>query len=311
MTELDGVIVVDKPAGMTSHDVVGAVRRAVRQAGVTANRKHGPRVGHAGTLDPDATGVLVVCIGRATRLVPFVQASRKTYDARMRLGVTTSTLDASGDVLLERDPSAVTEASLCEALKSFVGDIEQIPPMVSAVKVGGERLYAKARRGEEVERAPRPVTIHDIVLEDFVPGPQAAATFLVTCSSGTYIRTLAADVGERLGVGGHLAGLRRLASGAFSLEAAVDLQKVADVAAEGRLAEIVIPPAQAVADYPVVVADEATATALGHGKTLPVTGFDGPVAVVDEENQLIAMVEDRESGARPLVVLSPAQGAGE
>jgi tRNA pseudouridine55 synthase len=309
VSELDGVLVVDKRAGMTSHDVVAAVRRAVRQAGVTSTRRHGPRVGHAGTLDPDATGVLVVCLGRATRLVPYIQASRKTYDARMRLGVTTSTLDASGDVLTTADPSSVDEPALCEALKSFVGDIEQIPPMVSAVKVGGERLYAKARRGEEIERAPRPVTIHDIVLEDFVPGPEAEVSFLVTCSAGTYIRTLAADVGDKLGVGAHLVGLRRLASGAFSLEGAVDLDKVADLAAQARLSEIVVAPADAVADYPSVVIDEGAARALGHGKTLPATGFEGPVAILDESGQLLAMVEDRDGGARPLVVLAPAGGA--
>ena len=313
MTELDGVLVIDKRAGMTSHDVVAGVRRAVRQAGVSSSRRHGPRVGHAGTLDPDATGVLVVCLGRATRLVPYIQASRKTYDARMRLGVTTSTLDASGDVLTTADPSGVDEPALCEALKSFVGDIEQIPPMVSAVKVGGERLYAKARRGEEVERAPRPVTIHDIVLEDFVAGPEAEAAFLVTCSAGTYIRTLAADVGDKLGVGAHLSGLRRLASGSFSLEGAVDLDKVADLAAQGRLSEIVVAPAAAVADYPSVVVDGGTARALGHGKTLPATGFDGAVAILDQDGQLLAMVEDRDGGARPLAVLAPTPGgaAGE
>ena len=304
----DGVLVVDKPAGMTSHDVVGAVRRALRSAGVEPKRRHGPKVGHAGTLDPDATGVLVVCLGRSTRLVPYLQASQKTYDARIGLGSTTSTLDASGEVLSEQDASTVDEASLCEALKSFVGDIEQIPPMVSAVKVGGERLYAKARRGEEVEREPRPVTIHDIVLEDFQPGPAAEATFLVTCSAGTYIRTLAADVGERLGVGAHLAALRRLGSGRFSTEAAVDLDKVVELIAQDRLHEILIPPADAVADYPRVVADAGLATALSHGKDLPVTGLAGAVAVVDQDNRLLAMIEDRGDIARPLVVFAPGGG---
>jgi tRNA pseudouridine55 synthase len=305
LTTPDGVLVVDKPAGMTSHDVVGAVRRALRSAGVGSKRKHGPKVGHAGTLDPDATGVLVVCLGRATRLVPYLQASQKTYDARIRLGSTTSTLDASGEVLTEQDASRVDEASLCEALKSFVGDIEQIPPMVSAVKVGGERLYAKARRGEEVERQPRPVTIHDIVLEDFQPGPAAEATFLVTCSAGTYIRTLAADVGERLGVGAHLAALRRLGSGRFSTESAVDLDKVVEMVAQHRLHEILISPADAASDYPRVIADAGLATALAHGKDLPVTGLAGPVAVVDGDNRLLAMIEDRGDVARPLVVFAP------
>ena len=310
MSELDGVLVIDKPPGMTSHDVVAAVRRAVRATGRGSRRRHGPRVGHAGTLDPDATGVLVVCLGRCTRLVPYLQASQKTYDARLQLGVTTSTLDAAGEVRTEADASGVDEAVLCEALKSFVGDIEQIPPMVSAVKVGGERLHAKARRGEEIEREPRPVTIHEIVLEDFVPGPRAEASFLVTCSAGTYIRTLADDVGRRLGVGAHLTTLRRLASGRFSTEDAVDLDKVAEVAAEDRLHELVISAADAVADYPRVVADEGMATAISYGKTIPATGHDGPVAVVDGDGRLLAMVEDTDEGARPLVVLAPA-GAGD
>ena len=309
MTELDGVLVVDKPAGMTSHDVVASVRRALRSAGLGGGRKHGHKVGHAGTLDPDATGVLVVCLGRCTRLVPFLQASRKTYDARLRLGATTTTLDASGEVLVEQDASGIDEIALCEALKSFVGEIEQIPPMVSAVKVRGERLYAKARRGEEVERAPRPVTIHDIVLEDFEPGERAEASFLVTCSSGTYIRTLAADVGERLGVGAHLASLRRLGSGRFSLEEAVDLDKVSELAAQQRLDEILITPASAVADYPRRIADAGEATAILHGKALPPTGESGPVALVDGDGRLLAMVEDRGDVARSLVVLVPGGGS--
>jgi tRNA pseudouridine55 synthase len=308
LSAMDGVLVIDKPPGMTSHDVVGAVRRAIRRPGVP--RKQAPKVGHAGTLDPDATGVLVVCLGRNTRLVPYLQASRKTYDAHLRLGATTSTLDASGELLSEQDASGVDEKALCEALKSFVGDIEQIPPMVSAVKVGGERLYAKARRGEVVERTPRPVTIHDIVLEDFTPGPRAEASFLVTCSAGTYIRTLAADVGERLGVGAHLTALRRLGSGRFSLEQAVDLDKVAELAAADRLGEILISPAEAVADYPSVIAPPADVIALGHGKPIAPTGHEGPVGVVDADRRLIAMVSDRDGAARPLVVFAPAN-AGE
>jgi tRNA pseudouridine55 synthase len=305
VAEPDGVLVVDKPAGMTSHDVIAAVRRALRAAGVEAKRRHGPKVGHAGTLDPDATGVLVVCLGRATRLVPYLQASQKTYDARLQLGVTTSTLDAAGEELSRVDASGIDEKALCEALKSFVGDIEQIPPMVSAVKVDGERLYAKARRGEEVERKPRPVTIHDIVLEHFEPGPAAEASFLVTCSAGTYIRTLAADVGERLGVGAHLVALRRLGSGRFSLEHAVDLDKVAELATSSRLHEILLSPAEAVSDYPRIVADESTALALQHGKPLAATGLEGPVAVVNDSGELLAMVRDVDGAARSLFVLAP------
>lgn len=293
MSGLDGVLVIDKPAGMTSHDVVARVRRAAGQR----------KVGHAGTLDPDATGVLVVCLGRATRLVPYVQASQKTYDARLRLGETTTTLDAAGGIVDTADASAVDEPALCAALTSFVGTIEQVPPMVSAVKVGGERLHVKARRGEEVERPSRTVTIHDIVLENFQPGPRGEAAFLVTCSSGTYVRTLAADVGESLGVGAHLVALRRLGSGRFSLDQALDLGKVAALGAEGRLDEALLSMAEAVADYPRVELDEGQAVALSHGRSLPPTGHDGPVAALDPAGRLLAMVADREGVARPLAVL--------
>ncbi len=250
-----------------------------------------------------------MCLGRATRLAAYLQASVKTYDARVRLGVETTTLDASGEVTAERDASAVDEAGLCEALKSFVGQIQQMPPMVSAVKVGGERLYRKARRGEVVERPLRTVQIHDIVLEDFEPGPQAEAAFLVTCSSGTYIRTLAADVGERLGVGAHLVTLRRLGSGRFSLEDAVDLGKVGELGAQGRLAEALLTPAQAIADYPSVTVDAQSAWAVGNGRPLDATGMPGPVAVLDQAGRLLAMVGDRDGKAWPLAVLA-GQGDG-
>jgi tRNA pseudouridine55 synthase len=303
---MHGVLVVDKPAGVTSHDVVAAVRRLVGSK--PGRKRKGPKVGHAGTLDPDATGVLVVCIGQATRLVPWLQASRKTYDARMRLGATTTTLDAAGEVLTTTDASGVDEPALCEALKAFVGDIEQVPPMVSAVKIGGERLYEKARRGEDVERLPRPVTIHDIVLEDFHAGPAAEAAFLVTCSAGTYIRTLAADVGERLGVGAHLVALRRLGSGRFSLDVAVTLEQLEALAEQGRLEEALISMADAVGDYPAVKVDEAGADAISNGRALPATGMAGPVAVIDGDGRLLAMVEDTDGAARPLGVFPVAGG---
>lgn len=341
---MDGILVVDKPAGMTSHDVVAAVRRAANprrglvgggpphtrglepQRGSWGGPPHtrgpepqrgpwgGPqrlKVGHAGTLDPDATGVLVVCLGKATRLVPYLQASVKTYDARMRLGVQTTTLDASGEVTAEHDASSVDEALLCEALKSFVGEIEQVPPMVSAVKVDGERLYRKARRGEDVARPPRTVHIHDIVLEDFEPGPRAEAAFLVTCSAGTYIRTLAADAGERLGVGAHLVALRRLGSGRFGLEDAVDLATVLELGSHNRLGEVLLSPAEAVGDYPTITVDADAARALAHGRSLPLMGRDGPVAALDASGQLLAMIADRDGAARPLVVLAGGTAGGD
>lgn len=303
----DGVLVVDKPSGMTSHDVVGAVRSRL---GRGRGRRGRPKVGHAGTLDPMATGVLVVCLGKATRLVPWLQASTKTYEARLRLGETTTTLDAEGEVTRTVDASDVDEQTFCEALKRFVGEIVQIPPMVSAVKVGGERLYKKARRGEDVDRPARNVTIYDLVLEDFLPGTHGEASFLVTCSAGTYVRTLADDVGTQLGVGAHLAALRRLASGRFSADRAVALDTALTAAESGSLAGLLLSMADAVADYPAMKLSDADAWALGHGQTIAPAGFDGPVAAIDSGGELVAMVSDRDGSARPLAVFKTADGSG-
>ncbi|CAN5877445.1 tRNA pseudouridine(55) synthase TruB [soil metagenome] len=301
---IQGVVVVDKAVGMTSHDVVGAIRRIVgSKPGRRGNRK-GPKVGHAGTLDPDATGVLIVCIGRTTRLVPYLQASRKTYDARMRLGRTTTTLDNEGEQTSLTDASGVTEDQLCEALQDFVGEIEQIPPMVSAVKVDGERLYAKARRGEEVQRDPRPVTIHDIVLDEFIPGKQAEASFLVTCSAGTYVRTLAADVGDKLGVGAHLTGLRRLGSGRFAIDDAHELAGLVTMAESGEFATAVMTPAEAMADYRSVVTSADDAATVRNGGSVPSTGRPGVLCMLDPAGELIAVMRDDGQVARPEVVFN-------
>jgi tRNA pseudouridine55 synthase len=209
----EGVLVVDKPAGMTSHDVVARIRR------IAGTR----RVGHTGTLDPSATGVLVVCIGRATRLVTALQAGTKTYAAVARLGVTTSSDDLDGEVLGTTSAAALDESTVCGALSAFHGAIDQVPPMVSAIRVDGERLHERARRGEVVERPPRRVVIESIVLDRFTPGEAAEVAFLVACSAGTYVRSIARDLGERLGVGGTLASLRRVANGPFTEMEAVTL----------------------------------------------------------------------------------------
>lgn len=309
MSALDGVLCIDKPAGLTSHDVVARVRKALGGPRRGKNRR---KVGHAGTLDPDATGLLVVAVGKATRLVPWLQASAKTYEAEMRLGVTTTTLDAAGDPVAERDPSDVTEEELCDALQAFVGEITQTPPMVSAVRVDGERLHTKARRGEEVDRAERAITVHDLVLEDFEPGPRARAAFLVTCSPGTYVRTLAADIGERLGVGAHLAQLRRLGSGRFSVDDAVTLDEIERLAAEDRLAEALLPMARAVGDLRSLVVDDRQAAALAHGQAVASTGEPGSVAALDAAGQLLAILEDDGAAARPKAVFAtgPPQEVG-
>jgi tRNA pseudouridine55 synthase len=209
----EGVLVVDKPAGMTSHDVVARIRRL---AGTR-------RVGHTGTLDPSATGVLVLCLGRATRLVTALQAGTKTYAAVARLGVTTTSEDLDGEVLTTVSAAHLDESAVCGALSAFQGAIDQVPPMVSAIRIDGERLHERARRGEVVDRPPRRVHIESIVLDRFVPGEAAEVAFLIACSAGTYVRSIARDLGERLGVGGALASLRRVANGPFTAAEAVEL----------------------------------------------------------------------------------------
>jgi tRNA pseudouridine55 synthase len=213
---MNGVLVIDKPAGMTSHDVVDEVRRRL---GVR-------RVGHAGTLDPDATGVLVLGVGRATRLLSYPQASDKRYVTQARFGSATSTQDASGEVVFTGSPG-VTRERLLDVLPEFTGVLRQVPPMFSAIKVEGERLYEKARRGEEVARAAREVTIHSIELVEFAPGDEPEAVLDVVCSTGTFVRTLVHDVGMRLGSGAHVVSLRRSASGGFDISDAVPLEDVA------------------------------------------------------------------------------------
>jgi tRNA pseudouridine55 synthase len=287
-----GVLVVDKPAGMTSHDVVDVVRKA---AGTR-------RVGHTGTLDPDATGVLVCCLGRATRLVQYLQASPKTYQATMVLGLATTTQDAAGEPTLEADASHVDEAAFCEVLGRFHGDIRQVPPMVSALKVDGERLHEKARRGEEVEREPRDVTVHDLVLEEFEPGRRAHASFLVTVSPGTYVRTLAHDIGDELGVGGSLTALRRLANGGFTSDAAHPLDEVRASGDEGRFEDLLLGPRDALRGFPEVEVDREQVETLVHGAWLEEQGLHGVYAVVHEEH-LVGVYRDEDGAGRPQVVL--------
>lgn len=200
----DGLLIVDKPPGMTSHDVVDRVR------GIFSTKK----VGHAGTLDPDATGVLVLGIGRATRFLSYAQHGPKRYRAVATFGVTTSTQDASGEVIQERE-ARISREDVVISAKDLIGDIEQIPPMVSAVKVKGIRLYKLARGGQEIERKPRPVTIHELDVIDFVDGARPEATLDIHSSGGTYVRTLIFDLGEKLGCGAHMKTLRRTEAGGF------------------------------------------------------------------------------------------------
>ena len=291
---------VDKPAGCTSHDVVARLRRAF---GIR-------RVGHAGTLDPDATGVLLVGIGRVTRLLRFLSGADKTYRGEVVFGVATDTLDGAGQVTA-RLPMSLDRQQVEAAAAKFVGEIEQVPPMVSAVKVGGRRLHELARRGEAVERAPRRVRIDRIEVEGFAPEPCPRAVLLVDCGSGTYIRSLAADLGEALGGVAHLGWLRRLRVGPFTLDEAHPLDEVVEAPAEALL-----PPLQAVRHLDRIDVDASVARGVAHGATFPATLFNGPsapggagpVAVVGPEGNLLALYDRGRAAARPLVVLGNVFG---
>jgi tRNA pseudouridine55 synthase len=283
-----GLAVVDKPAGWTSHDVVAKLR------GVLGTRK----VGHAGTLDPDATGVLLVGVGSVTRLLRWLSASDKAYECEIVLGVETSTLDAAGDVVATHDMHGVTADQVRAAAARFVGDIEQVPPMVSAVKVGGKRLHELARAGVEVDRAPRPV--HVARFEVAATEDPLVWRAEVECSSGTYVRTLAADLGTALGGGAHLRALRRTRSGRFTLGDAVPVDAVT--------ADSLRTPAEALGHLDAVTVGGDLEAAVGHGKVLDrnVLGAvgEGPWRVLDADGALLAVYEaHRGDTVKPAVVL--------
>ncbi len=284
-----GLVVVDKPAGPTSHDVVSRVRRL---AGTR-------RVGHAGTLDPMATGVLVLGVNRATRLLGHLTLAEKSYDATVRLGATTTTDDAEGETVAESDAGAVTEAAIRSALDDLRGEIEQVPSAVSAVKVAGRRAYQRVRAGEEVTLAPRRVTIHELVAHDLgEPGPVRDLRISVRCSSGTYVRALARDLGAALGVGGHLTALRRTAVGPFGLDLAHTLEQLEEsftllpIAAAARLC------------FPGVelLKDEAADVRIGRPLAADL-GSDELVAVFAPDGEFLALYRQSGPGvARPVAV---------
>jgi tRNA pseudouridine55 synthase len=288
---VDGVLVCDKPAGMTSHDVVARVRRLAGQR----------RVGHGGTLDPPATGVLVLALGRATRLLPFLPMEPKRYLAVVAFGAETDTLDAAGTVTATAAAGGLAEEAVRAVLPGFLGPQLQVPPMVSAVKVGGERLYAKARRGEQVAREPRPVTIHALRLLAFEPGERPLATLEVTCSGGTYVRALAADLGRAVGALAHLNRLRRVAVGRFGEGDAHPLAELEALAAAGGRLPLLAPAAAL--SMAVRSLSTAEAAALANGQSLTPSGRPEPVAAVAPDGRLVAVVQDGDGRARPRVVL--------
>lgn len=271
-----GLVVVDKEPGWTSHDVVARCRRLFGQR----------RVGHAGTLDPDATGILLVGLGRVTRTLRFLTALGKQYEAEVVLGTATSTLDASGEVTGAWDMTAVTLTDVRRAAATLTGDIQQIPPMVSAVKIAGRRLHEMARAGLEVDRPPRPVTVDrfDVLAPGDTPGSYRV---VVECSSGTYVRTLAADLGAALGGGAHLRALRRTRVGSFGVEEAHRLDELT--------AAHILTPVQAMRDMPQVEIDDAGARQVSHGLALDKVALgahgDGPWALVDHGGRLLAVYQ--------------------
>ncbi len=291
-----GFVVVDKPGGMTSHDVVARIRRL---AGTR-------RVGHAGTLDPMATGVLVVGLERATRLLTYAVGHTKSYAGTIRLGESTVTDDAEGDVTNRTPAGHLSDYEIRTALQAFRGETDQVPSAVSAIKIKGVRSYARVRQGHDVDLPARPVTISRI---DVLAVRRGEATIDVdvdlTCSSGTYVRAIARDLGAALGVGGHLTALRRTAVGDFTIDEAVPL---AELLEKGEPPTVL--PLAAVAarlmDRRDVDADEARI--LSHGGPLPADGRSGPYAVFDPDGRVLAVVSERDNKARAEVVLKPAGG---
>ncbi len=290
MTAESGLVVVDKSGGMTSHDVVARVRR------LAGTRK----VGHAGTLDPMATGVLVLGVNRATRLLGHLMLTEKGYAATVRLGIATTTDDAEGETTAVVSAAEVDEATVRSALSEFVGDIEQVPTAVSAIKVDGKRAYQRVRDGEEVELRARPVTIHELTVHRVtaveVDGTAVLDVDLeVRCSSGTYVRAIARDLGARLGVGGHLTALRRTAVGEFALDAARTLDELGD---EFQM----VPIAEAArASFPSRDLDEAQAADVRVGRALSVD-LDVLTAVFAPDGEFLALYEPRDGVARAVAV---------
>ena len=294
--EIDGVLVVDKPAGPTSFEVVERVRRALRLR----------RAGHAGTLDPLATGVLAVCLGEGVKLQRFLAEGDKAYEAVVAFGAATDTEDAEGRVVERGDPAALDAEAVAARLPSFVGELEQVPPMFSAVRVEGRRLHEAARRGEELARPPRRIRVHELSLLSFEPagGGLARARLAVRCSKGTYVRSLASGLGRALGVPAHLAALRRTGAGPFSLEQALPLAEIERLGREDRaaLAARVVTPADALVFLPAIPVDEAQARDLRHGRALRLPAPPGLARALDGGGRLVAVCEAGGGEARPVRV---------
>lgn len=293
-----GVLVVDKPVGPTSFDVVARVKRLLRA----------DKAGHTGTLDPLATGVLAVCLGEAVKLQQYLTEGDKAYQALVAFGAATTTQDAEGEVTARGDPSLLDASAIRAALPRFLGEIEQVPPMFSAVRIGGRRLHEAARAGEELERPARKVRVDALELLELAPleGGVVRARIAVRCGKGTYVRTLAADLGAALGVPAHLAGLRRTLAGPFTIAESVPLDEAErlGIADRASLAARLLPLEEALRAWPAVRLSAGEARDLGHGKALSLGAAPtGMCQALDPEGRLLAVCEGRAGVLRPVRVL--------
>ena len=293
MTTVEGVLVIDKPAGLTSHDVVRHLRKI---AGIR-------RIGHTGTLDPLATGLLIICLGRATRLAEYVMGLSKTYKAMVRLGQTTDTFDTEGTIVAEK-PVSVNDSQLAAALEQFRGVISQVPPMYSAVKVDGQPLYRYARQGKEIQRNPRPVTIHELKLLSW---NTPLVELLINCSSGTYVRVIAHDLGQSLGCGAHLAALRRISIGKFAIEDAIPLSELN----EDNLQNYLQPIDTAVQHLPSLIITNDEALKLHLGQRLVIQGTkpaDFLVRAYDKAGHFVGLLSAEDGDWQPRKIFYQPDG---
>ncbi len=293
---MNGVLAINKPSGMTSHDVVEAVRRILREQ----------RVGHTGTLDPLATGLLVLCMGKATRIARYLEAGEKEYTATMSLGVITDTQDSEGRILETKSYTPPDRDAVTGMMKRFTGSIMQEPPAFSAVKVSGVPSYKLARQGRAKPLAPRQVTIFSI---DLIEYDDPFIRFSVRCSKGVYIRTLCADIGNALGTGAHLTSLVRTRSGRFRLDNAVTLERLSGLAAAGNVESILVSVDEALAEFPAVILDGAGAKKITHGNSVPWTGIQPEghgvlVRIHDPAGRLLAVAKAAAGMIKPEVVFA-------
>lgn len=282
---MDGIVNVNKPLGITSHDVVYRLRKIL-------NIK---KIGHTGTLDPEASGVLPMCVGKGTKLAEYLTAADKQYMARLQLGAFTDTQDASGEVTESFDV-CVTEEQICDAVKKFVGEINQIPPMYSAIKIDGKKLYELAREGKTVERQPRQITISNIEIRN-IDLKNNTVDMLVDCSKGTYIRTLCNDIGAELGCGGHMSALNRTKSGRFEIESAYTLERIEEMAQREDFS-FMTPVGQALPEYERIILAERNANRVRNGIRITLGGLqEGRIyRVFDEKDEFLALARQNDGG---------------